>query len=85
MGTKLLFMDGTFLKDLHKGILMLASSLDAYNNIFVVAVAVVPIESEDYWSWFLSNLWSSMGNILEVVTVISDREKGLIRELPLFL
>ena len=77
-GTKLLFLDGTFLTGVHKGILLVASSLDANNNIFIVGAAIVSIENEDNWAWFVRLIRAALGNVPDDLTVISDREKGLI-------
>ncbi|XP_070023062.1 uncharacterized protein [Nicotiana sylvestris] len=59
--------------------LLTAAGLDANNNIFPVAHAVVEKESKETWSWFLNYL----ANDLEIDdqvdwTFMSDKQKGLI-------
>lgn len=68
-------LDGTFLKGASQGILLIACIKDSSNKIFITAVAIVTIENEANWKWFLEFLKSSL--IADPFWVISDREKGL--------
>lgn len=73
----LLFLDGTFLKDKYKGILLSATAINGENEIFPLAYAICNAENESNWEWFLSRLKQV---VLEnrKLTFISDRCKGLI-------
>ena len=72
----LIGVDGTHLKGNYGGILLSAVALDANNEIFPLAYAVVIVEDKKDWSWFFWNLYnlvkdSSRGDW----TILSDRQK----------
>ncbi|XP_057791885.1 uncharacterized protein LOC131008832 [Salvia miltiorrhiza] len=71
-------LDGCHLKTYLGGILLCAVGKDGNNQMFPIAWAVVEIESEDTWTWFLKLLCYD----LEIGegggwTFISDQQKGL--------
>ncbi|KAL0221395.1 hypothetical protein RCL1_001249 [Eukaryota sp. TZLM3-RCL] len=74
---KVISVDGCHLKHKLKGILLIACSSDAVGSILPIAFAVVNSESYDNWMWFLSKLKEIIPE--EIYTVISDRQKGLIK------
>ncbi|XP_012844716.1 PREDICTED: uncharacterized protein LOC105964757 [Erythranthe guttata] len=75
----LIGLDGCFLKSLHGGQLLCAIGRDPNNNIFPIALAVVPIENREMWTWFLTELLYDIGGVEEKKwTFISDRQKGLL-------
>ncbi|GKB82747.1 elongation factor G, III-V domain-containing protein [Tanacetum coccineum] len=49
-------LDGCFLKGVVKGMLLTAVGKDPNNQMFPVAWAIVEIESESSWTWFLRRL-----------------------------
>ena len=49
----LLGLDGTHLKSKYKGILLAATATDANGQLFPLAYAIVSIENDDNWLWFL--------------------------------
>ena len=53
---KYLGVDGCFLKGVVKGMLLTAVGKDPNNQMFPVAWAIVEIESESSWTWFLRRL-----------------------------
>ncbi|CAN1292105.1 hypothetical protein LINPERPRIM_LOCUS21419 [Linum perenne] len=53
---KVIGVDGCFLKTEYGGQLLSAVGLDANNDIFPIAYAVVRVENEDNWTWFLQTL-----------------------------
>ncbi|XP_058218412.1 uncharacterized protein LOC131329341 [Rhododendron vialii] len=72
-------VDGCHLKGPHGGQLLAAVAIDGNNQIYPVAYAMVEVEDEASWSWFLEHL----KNDLEIpneptFTIISDKQKGLI-------
>ena len=76
---KIIFLDGTFLTSVHKGILLAATFLDPNNKIVVLGIAIVAIENVANWMWFLENLLSSVPEINENDSAfVSDRQKGLL-------
>ncbi|XP_048133712.1 uncharacterized protein LOC115725873 [Rhodamnia argentea] len=72
-------LDGCFLKTGMKGMLLCAVGRDGNNQMFPIAWAVVEVESEASWTWFLTLLFidPSMGTG-EGWTFISDQQKGLM-------
>nr|XP_017227610.1 PREDICTED: uncharacterized protein LOC108203301 [Daucus carota subsp. sativus] len=74
----LIGVDGTHSKGNYGGILLSAVALDANNEIFPLAYAVVSVEDKENWSWFFWNLYnlvkdSSRGDW----TIISNKQKGI--------
>ena len=75
---KIIFLDGTFLTSVHKGILLAATFLDPNNKIVVLGIAIVAIENVANWMWFLENLLSSIPEINENNSAfVFYRQKGL--------
>ncbi|XP_024014259.1 uncharacterized protein LOC112088205 [Eutrema salsugineum] len=81
-------IDGCFLKSNSKGQLLAAVGIDANNQIYPFAWAIVQVENTDSWVWFIQHLKQNLdlGNGFGF-TLISDRQKGLLnavtQELPL--
>ncbi|GJV06440.1 hypothetical protein Tco_1344096 [Tanacetum coccineum] len=76
---KVIGLDGCFLKGTVKGELLTAMGRDGNNQMFPIAWAVVNIENNDNWQWFLAciceDLMLGQGAYL---TIISDGHKGLM-------
>ncbi|GKB51683.1 multidrug resistance-associated protein 5 [Tanacetum coccineum] len=76
---KIIALDGCFLKSPNQGEILTTIGRDENNHIYPVAWAVVNVENNDNWTWFLEllkeDLYCSRGNGL---TLISDQHKGLI-------
>ncbi|XP_016474470.1 uncharacterized protein LOC107796236 [Nicotiana tabacum] len=73
-------LDGTFLKGKTKGQLLLAVALDANNQSYPVAWAVVDKETKRTWTWFLELLQMLLDlKYSEGITFMSDMQKGLIK------
>ncbi|XP_020266052.1 uncharacterized protein LOC109841498 [Asparagus officinalis] len=79
----LLFLDGTFLKDRYKGLLLSAVAYDGDQGIFPLAYCICDQENVDNWSWFLQGLWSILYerpdpyNPPHQLVIISDADKGI--------
>ncbi|XP_010469626.1 PREDICTED: uncharacterized protein LOC104749643 [Camelina sativa] len=76
----ILGIDGAFLKWDIKGHLLAAVGRDGDNRIVPVAWAVVEIENDDNWDWFMRLLSRSLG--LEdgsKIAIISDKQSGLVK------
>ncbi|KAI3904164.1 hypothetical protein MKW98_019283, partial [Papaver atlanticum] len=54
------------------GVLLTAVALDANEQSYPLAFAIVDVESKDSWEWFLCRVHNLIGNI-DDLTVISDR------------
>lgn len=72
----LLFLESTSLKSKYHEVLLTATALDGDDGFFPVAFAIVDVENEEHWLWFLEQLKSALPN-REPITFVSDREKGL--------
>ncbi|XP_024013228.1 uncharacterized protein LOC112087550 [Eutrema salsugineum] len=72
-------LDGCFLKCTISGQLLAAVGRDANNQMFPIAWAVVDVENEVNWRWFIEKLKSDL-NLQngDGFTLISDRQKGLL-------
>ena len=56
VGSRILFVDATFLHSIVKGTLLIAASLDANHNSFVVGVGIVEKEDDEAYDFFFRNL-----------------------------
>ena len=77
----MLAIDGTHLKGKCKGVLFVATALDGDNHIVPVAFGIGESENSSSWNWFLSHLNNTLGYLPGLV-IISDRHKGLMKEVP---
>lgn len=72
-------LDGAFLKWELKGEILAAVGRDADNRIYPIAWAIVRVEDNDSWAWFVEHLKTDLGlGLGSLLTVISDKKKGLI-------
>ncbi|KAI3439354.1 SWIM-type domain-containing protein [Psidium guajava] len=72
----LLFLDSLPIKSKYQGTLLAATAADGNDAAFPVAFAVVDVESNDNWHWFLLQLKSALSTSIPL-TFIADRQKGL--------
>jgi transposase-like protein len=74
------FIDGTHTFSKFKTILLIVVAIDANGYTFPLAYAVVPIEDERWWTWFLDVLTVAYPRIKqsEEHIFMSDRQKGLV-------
>src|SRR5438045_678136 len=83
-----LVFDRTHLKSKYKGILLAATATDANGQLFPLAYAIVSIENDDNWLWFLRLLrevveanapaFLSPEDQKSRLVFLSDRQKGLL-------
>ncbi|KAL3739543.1 hypothetical protein ACJRO7_020885 [Eucalyptus globulus] len=72
-------LDGCFLKTGLRGMLLCAIGRDGNNQMFPIAWAIVEVESEASWTWFLTRLFIDLNvGTGEDWTFISDKQKGLM-------
>lgn len=72
----LLFLESTSLKSQYREILLTATAVDADDGFFPVAFAIVDVENNDNWHWFLEQIKGAL-SISGPITFVSDRGKGL--------
>jgi hypothetical protein len=80
-------LDGTHTRSRYNLTLLLAVGIDADDRVHPLAYALVPIENEQWWSWFCEHLVNAFDDDLpDQYVIISDRDKGLLNavksELP---
>ncbi|XP_020262668.1 uncharacterized protein LOC109838653 [Asparagus officinalis] len=69
----LIFLDGTFLKDRFKGILLSAVAYDGNQGIFPLAYCICDQENTVNWNWFLQDPYNPPHKLV----IISDADKGI--------
>ncbi|XP_077231923.1 uncharacterized protein LOC143865428 [Tasmannia lanceolata] len=81
--TPLVLVDGTHLRGKYHGVLLIACGVNGNNRLFTLAFAIVENENEDSWSWFLTLFKQKvMPSESYVITIYSDRQKGLMQAVP---
>lgn len=71
-------IDATYLYGKYEMTLLIAAGIDANNNIFPLAYAVVALESYDAWSWFLRLLWRYVVCDRQQIGLISGHHKDIL-------
>ncbi|CAH2079452.1 unnamed protein product [Thlaspi arvense] len=77
----LLFLDAIPFKSRYHEILLTASALDGDDGVLPVALALVDVETDETWRWFLEQVKVSVPS-LRPLTFVSDREKRLESSVP---
>ncbi|KAH9611096.1 hypothetical protein KSS87_010230 [Heliosperma pusillum] len=73
----ILTVDGTHLYGKYKGVLLIAIGVDANDQIYPLAFAIVDCESIDTWGWFMDCIRKHVTQ-REGICVISDRHVGIM-------
>jgi hypothetical protein len=71
-------LDATHTKSKYRMMLLIATTIDANDNLLPLAWALVPTENVEWWTWFLGFVkehfsWASSDQMI----FISDRDKGI--------
>ncbi|XP_010424726.1 PREDICTED: uncharacterized protein LOC104709876 [Camelina sativa] len=53
---KVIVVDGTFLKNKYKGVLLVATAVDGNSNLYPIAFGIADSENDASWEWFLMQL-----------------------------
>ncbi|XP_075478575.1 uncharacterized protein LOC142519439 [Primulina tabacum] len=80
-------VDGTHMYTKYKHKLLIAVTLDANNQVFPLAFALVDEENYESWHWFLGNVAQHVTRGCSGVCLISDRHAGItsaVQDLPDF-
>lgn len=74
----LICLDGCHIKGHHPGQILTAVGIDANNGMYPIAYAVVEVENQDTWTWFLEYLkWDLEIEWDNGYTFMTDKQKGL--------
>ncbi|KAF5731562.1 hypothetical protein HS088_TW18G00242 [Tripterygium wilfordii] len=77
----LLELDRAHLKGKYLGSILCAAAIDADDALFPLAVAIVDVESDENWMWFMSELRKLLGvntDNMPRLTILSERHKGIV-------
>ncbi|XP_028950990.1 uncharacterized protein [Malus domestica] len=80
----MLFIDGTFIKNKYKGTLLSCCAKNGNDEIFEVAYAIVDSETIANWRWFLAILSGILRPQGRVITFMSDRHDGILKNIQEF-
>nr|GEV70723.1 hypothetical protein [Tanacetum cinerariifolium] len=76
---KVIGLDGYFLKHTCRRELLVAMGMDANNQMYPIAWAVVKVENNENWCWFISFIQEDLHlETGEGLTIISDSHKRLV-------
>ncbi|XP_038880424.1 protein FAR-RED ELONGATED HYPOCOTYL 3-like [Benincasa hispida] len=71
-------VDRTHLHVKYKGMLLIATCIDENNNIYPIAFSIVDGENDASWTWFMTHLKASIGDVPNLV-IISDRHISIVK------
>ncbi|KAL5061236.1 hypothetical protein RYX36_032840 [Vicia faba] len=77
----LLELDRAHLKGKYLGTILCAAAVDADEALFPLAIAVVDIESDENWMWFMSELRKLLGvntDNMPRLTILSERHRAMV-------
>ncbi|KAI3714884.1 hypothetical protein L6452_21845 [Arctium lappa] len=72
----LLFLEATSLRSKYGEVLLTANAIDGNDGFFPVTFAIVDVEDDNNWRWFLEQLKSAI-LYSQPITFVFDREKNL--------
>ncbi|XP_071689277.1 uncharacterized protein [Rutidosis leptorrhynchoides] len=74
----LLFLEATSLRSKYGEFVLTANAIDANDGFFPFAFAIVDVEDESNWLWFLEQLKAAILNS-KSITLVFDREKNYLK------
>ncbi|XP_040364468.1 uncharacterized protein LOC121050009 [Rosa chinensis] len=74
----MLFLDGTFIKNKYKGMLLGACAKTGNKDVFPFAFAIVDAESKENWRWFLEHLAIILASDYRTIVFMTDHGAGLL-------
>ncbi|XP_018466423.1 uncharacterized protein LOC108837921 [Raphanus sativus] len=69
---RVIVVDGTFLKNKYRGVLLVVTAVDGNSNLYPIAFGVVDSENDDSWGWFFRQLKMVIADCQDLAFV-SDR------------
>ena len=79
---KVLIVDGTHLKNVYGGVLLVATAQDPDHHHYPIVFGVADGENDESWIWFMEQLKSVISDVPGLV-FLSDRNKSLIKSVRL--
>ncbi|GAB2227043.1 hypothetical protein Droror1_Dr00008842 [Drosera rotundifolia] len=77
----MLFLDGRFLKGRFRGVLLSTTAKDDNQGLYPLSFAVVDLETQESWHWFLIELRKVIP-VDRRINFVSDWNPGLVNALP---
>lgn len=77
----LLELDKAQLKGKYLGTILCAAAVDADDALYPLAIAIVDVESDENWMWFMSEFRKLLGvntDNMPRLTILSERQKGVV-------
>lgn len=75
---RVIVVDGTFLKNKYKGVLLVATAVDGNSNLYPIAFGVVDSENVESWGWFFRQLSVVVADSKDLA-FISDRNASIAK------
>ncbi|XP_018459874.1 uncharacterized protein LOC108830788 [Raphanus sativus] len=75
---RVIVVNGTFLKNKYKGVLLVATAVDGNSNLYPIAFGVVDSENDDSWGWFFRQLSVVVADSKDLA-FISDRNASIAK------
>ncbi|KAL1192056.1 hypothetical protein V5N11_029955 [Cardamine amara subsp. amara] len=77
---KVIVVDGTFLKNKYKGVLLVATTVDGNSNLYPIAFGIADSENDRSWEWFLTQLKNGIKDD-EGLAFVSDRHQSICKSI----
>ncbi|XP_018476186.1 uncharacterized protein LOC108847439 [Raphanus sativus] len=77
---KVIIVDGTHLKHVYGGLILVATAQDHDHHHYPIAFGVVVGEKDESWTWFMNNLRSVISDV-EGLVFLSDRNGSLVKSI----
>lgn len=71
-------LDGWILKTVYRGRLVVAIRRNGNENMAPIALALVPIENKESWTWFLTELLDDIGGLGDNLWIFMSEDKKIL-------
>ncbi|XP_010456890.1 PREDICTED: uncharacterized protein LOC104738409 [Camelina sativa] len=77
---KVIVVDGTFLKNKYKGVMLVATAVDGNSNLYPIAFGIADSENDSSWEWFFEQIKVVIRDDKDL-SFISDRHVSISKSL----
>ncbi|XP_010468357.1 PREDICTED: uncharacterized protein LOC104748409 [Camelina sativa] len=77
---KVIVVDGTFLKNKYKGVLLVATAVDGNSNLYLITFEIANSENDCSWEWFFMQLKMVIADE-EGLSFVSDRHRSITKSI----